>query len=92
MITTVLAFTGGVVTCVSVYKIVSIIKNERKDKKSLVSDVKRLKDKVRFMEMDLDWMKVRAEYWEKCSFELHDLKSDVELIKSGLEEGNTEDK
>ncbi|MDA1636472.1 hypothetical protein PDK11_27145 [Bacillus cereus] len=76
----------------AVYKIVSIIKNERKDKKSLVTDVRRLKDKVKFMEMDLDWTKARGEYWEECSFKLQDLKSDVTLIKSKLEEENTEDK
>ncbi|PFS53457.1 hypothetical protein COK41_28730 [Bacillus cereus] len=92
MIATVLAFTGGVVTCVAVYKIVSIIKNERRNTKNLVADVKCLKDKVKFMKMDLDWTKVRTENWEKCSFELHNLKCDVESIKSKLEEGNTEDK
>ncbi|MGN4897823.1 hypothetical protein ACTFSB_28630 [Bacillus cereus group sp. MYBK14-3] len=92
MIATVLAFTGGVVGSVTVYKIITIVKKERRNKKSLVADVKRLKDKVKFMEMDLDWTKARGEYWEKCSFKLHDLKSDVTLIKSKLEEGNTEDK
>ncbi len=92
MITTVLAFTGGVVVSVAVYKIVSIIKKERRNKKNLVSDVKCLKDKVRFMEMDLDWMKVRVEYWEKQSFEIHNLKTDVKLIKSKLKKGNIEDK
>jgi hypothetical protein len=92
MIATVLAFTGGVVVSVVVYKIITIVKKERRNKKNLVADVKRLKDKVKFMKMDLGWMKVRAEYWEECSFKLHDLKSDVELIKSKLEERNIEDK
>ncbi|TBX83988.1 hypothetical protein E0M29_28245 [Bacillus cereus] len=92
MIATVLAFTGGVATCVAVYKIVSIIKEERKNKANLISDVKRLKDKVKFMEIDLDWMKIRADNWEDRSFEIHNLKSELELIKSKLEEGNAEDK
>lgn len=92
MIATVLTFAGGVVTSVVVYKIVSIAKNERRHKKNLISDVKCLKDKVKFMEMDLDWTKVRAEHWENQSFEMHNLKSDVKLIKSKLEERNAEDK
>lgn len=91
MFAIVLAFTSGVVVSVAVYKIISITKNERMKKKNLVMDVKRSKDKVRFMEMDLDWMKVRVEHWEEQLFELRNLKADMKLIKSKLEEGNTED-
>lgn len=92
MVTTLLSFVGGVISSVVIYKIITLVKEEHRNKKNLVADVKRLKDKVRFMEMDLDWLKVRAENWEKRSFELHNLKSDVDLIKSKSEEGNTEDK
>ena len=92
MIATILAFIGGALASITIYKIVTIVKKEIRDKKNLVADVKRLKDKVRFMEMDLDWMKVRADHWENHSFELRDLKSDVKLLKSKLEEGNAEDK
>lgn len=92
MITTILTFIGGVVTCVTVYKVISIVKKERRNKKNIAADVKRLKDKVKFMEMDLDWTKVRGENWERCSFELHNLKCDVKSIKKKLEEENTEDK
>lgn len=86
MFTTLLSFAGGVISSVVIYKIITIIKKEHRDKKNLVADVKRLKDKVKFMEMDLDWLKVRAENWEEDSFELYNLKSDVKLIKSKLEE------
>ncbi|PEP36671.1 hypothetical protein CN575_02570 [Bacillus wiedmannii] len=92
MITTILTFIGGALASITIYKIITIVKKEIRNKKNLVADVKRLKDKVRFMEMDLEWMKVRAEYWEEQSFELHNLKSDVKSIKRQLEEGNTEDK
>ncbi|WP_242300274.1 hypothetical protein [Bacillus cereus group sp. BfR-BA-01448] len=88
MIATLLSFAGGVISSVVIYKIITNIKKESRNKNNLVADVKRLKDKVKFMEMDLDWLKVRAENWEKQSFELHNLKSDVKLIKSKLEEEN----
>ncbi|PHE70867.1 hypothetical protein [Bacillus wiedmannii] len=92
MIATLLAFIGGVVVSVAVYKIITILKKEHRNKKNLISDVRHLNTKVKFMEMDLEWMKVRAEHWEEQSFELRDLKSDMKLIKSKLEEGNAEDK
>lgn len=92
MVTTLLSFVGGVISSVVIYKIITLVKEEHRNKKNLVADVKRLKDKVRFMEMDLDWLKVRAENWENHSFELHSLKSDVKLIKGKLEVGKTEDK
>lgn len=92
MIATLLSFVGGAISSVVIFKIITIIKKELKNKKNLVADVKRLEDKVKFMEMDLDWMKIRTENWEERSFEIHKLKSDVESIKSKLEKGNTEDK
>lgn len=93
MITTVLAFAGGVISSVVVYKIITIVKKERRKKKALVSDVKRLESKIDLIEMSLNWLKVCSENFDKRSLKLYEIEYDVKTLKSKLEEEeNTEDK
>ncbi|MCS3600134.1 hypothetical protein [Bacillus sp. JUb91] len=85
MFTTVLTFVGGMIASVTIYKIISIVKKEHIKRKAFITDAKRLKDKMCFMEMEVSWLKSRTDNLEKLSFKLCNLELEVKSIKSKLE-------
>ncbi|MED3269283.1 hypothetical protein P4358_26480 [Bacillus thuringiensis] len=79
MIATVLAFTGGAIASAAVYKIISIVKECRRNKESLVAEIDRLRTRIYCMEISIKHLNECNGNSEKHLSKLHELESNAKV-------------